>query len=191
MHPERLSVIKPYLVNVNLTGIPMPTPICLQTFDKIEKLNPEISINIWEWNESKKTVKCVIHSKNYDCPHIIHLIALSEIAGKVEDFKVKHHFIWVKDIEKLLFKDSAHKAKKHFCNKCTQTFTCKQKLDTHQDWCYKLDNVLQKVTLPKDDGMKNYQKFKYDERMMYVLCVIKADFESKHIIKDENYGGAM
>ena len=26
-------------------------------FDKIEKLNPEISVNIWEWNESNKMIK--------------------------------------------------------------------------------------------------------------------------------------
>src|SRR5439155_14534830 len=44
---QRLSVIKPYLDIVNLDGIPMPTPICPRTFQKIEAQNPEISINVW------------------------------------------------------------------------------------------------------------------------------------------------
>src|SRR2546428_6019877 len=70
-----------------------------------------------------------------------------------------HHFIWVKDIEKLLFKDSAHKAKKHFCNKCTQTFTCKQKLDTHQDWCYKLDKDRKSTRLNSSHDQISYAVF--------------------------------
>jgi hypothetical protein len=27
----------------------MPTPVCPRIFSKIEDLNPEISINVWEW----------------------------------------------------------------------------------------------------------------------------------------------
>jgi hypothetical protein len=34
---------------VKLDGIPIPTPICPRTFKKIEEMNPEISINVWEW----------------------------------------------------------------------------------------------------------------------------------------------
>ncbi|CAG8749573.1 7239_t:CDS:1, partial [Rhizophagus irregularis] len=40
---------KPYLEQVNLNAIPMPTPVCPRIFSKIEELNPEISINVWEW----------------------------------------------------------------------------------------------------------------------------------------------
>ena len=35
--PQRLSVIRPYLGRVNLKDIPMPTPIDLHIFDKIER----------------------------------------------------------------------------------------------------------------------------------------------------------
>ena len=38
--------LKQYLDRVNLDGIPMPTPIDNQTFQKIEAQNPDISINI-------------------------------------------------------------------------------------------------------------------------------------------------
>src|SRR5437879_11938890 len=78
----------------------MPTPICPRTFQKIKTQNPEISINVWEWKEETATPKPVIASKNFfihnscqiagcehprpnECmtkrPHVIHLMALSEI----------------------------------------------------------------------------------------------------------------
>src|SRR5204863_5020393 len=110
--------------------------------------------------------KCVVHSKNYNRQHIIQLIALSEVVGETHNFKLKHHFIWIKNIEKLLYKDTEHKAKKHFCNKCTQTFSCKEKLDTHRVWCYGMDNTPQVVTLPKTDNGKNFQRFRNHKNMM-------------------------
>ena len=45
-HPERLSIIQPYLSKVNMEGIPMPTPICPRIFTKIKKQNAEIGINV-------------------------------------------------------------------------------------------------------------------------------------------------
>ncbi|PKY31461.1 hypothetical protein RhiirB3_449077 [Rhizophagus irregularis] len=159
-NPQNLSKIRPYISRINLEGIPMPTPICPRVFEKIEKQNPEISVNVWEWNENKQSPKCVIYSKNHDHQHNIHLIALSETVDEVTDFKIKHHYIWVKDINRLLYGDTAHKGKKHFCNKCTQTFPCKERLDMHRMWCYGMDNTSQKVTLPKADGINNFEKFK-------------------------------
>ncbi|GBB92879.1 hypothetical protein RclHR1_20710003 [Rhizophagus clarus] len=50
---------------VKLDGIPMPTPICLRIFNKIEEMNQDISINVWEWNEETATPKAVIASKNF------------------------------------------------------------------------------------------------------------------------------
>lgn len=151
-------------------------------------------------NENKQSLKCVVYSKNADDQkHNIHLIALSEFIGEttelrsetLSDFKIKHHYIWVKNIQRLLYGDTAHKEKKHFCNKCTQTFLSKERLGTHQNWCYGMENTPQKVTLPKANGIENFESFKHHERMMYVPCVIKVDFESKHKKTDEKYGGSM
>ena len=57
----------------------MPTPICLRIFNKIEKINPDISINVWKWKEETATSKSIVYSKNYNRPHIIHLLALTDI----------------------------------------------------------------------------------------------------------------
>ncbi|GET58831.1 hypothetical protein GLOIN_2v1820840 [Rhizophagus irregularis DAOM 181602=DAOM 197198] len=80
----RAEKFKPYLEQVNLNAIPMPTPVCPRIFSKIEDLNPEISINVWEWEEKTGIPKPVIASKNYNRQHIIHLMALTDITKSDE-----------------------------------------------------------------------------------------------------------
>ena len=102
----------------------MPTSICSRIFNKIEEINPDISINVWEWNEKTATSKAVIASKNYKRPHIIDLLALTDII-KSEDtdkYGQKNYFLWIKNINGLVSKDTAHKEKKHFCRRCTLVF---------------------------------------------------------------------
>ncbi|UZO15801.1 uncharacterized protein OCT59_007216 [Rhizophagus irregularis] len=89
-HTQKLERIfqaekfKLYLEQVNLNAIPMPTPVCPRIFSKIEDLNPEISINVWEWEEKTGIPKPVIASKNYNRQHIIHLMALTDITKSDE-----------------------------------------------------------------------------------------------------------
>ena len=61
----RATKYKPYLDVVKLDGIPMPTPIYSRIFNKIEEMNPDISISVWEWKEETATPKTVIASKNF------------------------------------------------------------------------------------------------------------------------------
>ncbi|CAG8715714.1 1510_t:CDS:1, partial [Rhizophagus irregularis] len=42
----RAEKFEPYLEQVNLNAILIPTPVCLRIFSKIEDFNPEISINV-------------------------------------------------------------------------------------------------------------------------------------------------
>ena len=44
----RAKSLRKYLDIVKLNNISMPTPICSQIFNKIEKMNPDISINVWK-----------------------------------------------------------------------------------------------------------------------------------------------
>jgi hypothetical protein len=137
-HIYRAKKLKPYLDIVKLDGIPMPTPVYSRTFQKIEEMNPDISINVWEWKEETATPKPVIASKNFyipnscnienckhhnpnDChkkrPHVIHLMALTDITkSKEERYGQKNHFLWIKNPDGLIYKDNAKKVKKHLCN---------------------------------------------------------------------------
>jgi hypothetical protein len=49
----------------------MPTPVCPRIFNKIEEMNPDISISVWGWNEESATPKPVIASKNFKRQHKI------------------------------------------------------------------------------------------------------------------------
>ncbi|RIA87467.1 hypothetical protein C1645_827740 [Glomus cerebriforme] len=74
---------------IKLNGIPMPTSICPRVFNKIEKINPDIFINVWEWKKETVTPKSVIASKNYNNrPYIIHLIALTDIVKSEKNKKI-------------------------------------------------------------------------------------------------------
>ncbi|KAF0559378.1 gastrula zinc finger protein xlcgf46.1 [Gigaspora margarita] len=120
-HPERIfraKKLKPYLDIVKLDGIPMPTPVCSHIFNKIEEMNPNISINVWEWKEKSATPKPVIASKNYNRQHIIDLMALTDITKSEED------------------------------KKCTQSFSTIKALDHHRKHCFSLGEATQEVKLP-------------------------------------------
>ena len=127
----------------------MPTPICSRIFNKIEEMNPDISINVWEWKEETATPKTVIASKNFNRPHIIDLLALTNII-KSEDtdkYGQKNHFLWIKNINGLISRDTAHKEKKHLCRHCTFSFPLEKSLDHHREHCFGLGEATQRVNL--------------------------------------------
>ena len=91
----------------------MPTPICPRIFNKIEEMNPDISINVWEWKEETATPKPVIASKNYNRQHIIYLMALTDITKSEDDkYGQKNHFLWIKNPKRLVFRDNRKHIKK-------------------------------------------------------------------------------
>lgn len=82
----------------------MPTPVSPHIFSKIEEMNPDISIIVWKWKEETATPKPVIYSKNYNRPHIIHLMALTDITKSEEGkYGQKNHFLWIKNPDGLVY----------------------------------------------------------------------------------------
>src|SRR5439155_25341248 len=136
--------------------------------------------------------KPVIASKNFTRPHKINLMALTDIIKSEEDkYCQKNHFLWIKNINGLLFKDTAHHGKKYPCHGCTQTSPTEKALLKHQEWCPGIyEEAPQKVTLPIE-GVNNFEGFKNYNRMINAPCVIIADFESDNKKCNEKYGGKM
>ena len=156
----RKKKLKPYLERVKLDGIPMPTPVFPHIFSKIEEMNPDISIIVWKWKEETATSKPVVYSKNYNRPHIIHLMALTDITKSEKGkYGQKNHFLWIKNPDGLVYKDNAHKVKKHLCNQCFQSFPSIKSLDYHQQWCFGLGEAPQRVTMPVKD-INDFEEFR-------------------------------
>ncbi|GBB99182.1 hypothetical protein RclHR1_03440015 [Rhizophagus clarus] len=190
-HIFRAKNLKPYLEQVKLDGIPIPTPVSPHIFNKIEEMNPDISVNVWNWKEKTTTPKPVIYSKNYNRPHIIHLITLTDITKSEEGkYGQKNHFLWIKNPDGLVYKDNAHKVKKHLCNRCFQSFTSEKSLDHHQEWCFGLGEAPQRVTMPVKD-VNDFEEFRNYGRQINAPCVIIADFESLKKKCNTHYGGNM
>ncbi|RGB22172.1 hypothetical protein C1646_776508 [Rhizophagus diaphanus] len=138
------------LEKVKLDGIPMPTPICLRIFDKIEEMNPDISISVWEWKEETATPKPVIANKNFKRQHKIRLLALTDITKSEDDkYGQKNYFLWIKNSSRLIYGDSAYKEKKHLCDRCFQSFPSEKSLDHHIEWYPEIHkNAPQRVIIP-------------------------------------------
>ena len=82
-------------------------------------MNPDISINGWEWKEESAIPKSVVYSKNFKRPHIIHLMALTDITKSEDDkYDQKNHFLWIKNYNRLVFKDTKYHGKRYLCNWC-------------------------------------------------------------------------
>ncbi|CAJ0829006.1 14386_t:CDS:2, partial [Entrophospora sp. SA101] len=162
-----------YLDIVNLEGIQMPTPICSRTFEKIKKQNPTISINVvWKWKEENCKPKPVMASKNLYLPN----------SCKIEGYKHPRPF-------------ECHEKRPHKIQIMVLSEVKKINNNNKENLISNVDReglgaAPQVVTMPKKGG-KDFEKFKNYSRMMYVPCVINADFECNHIKKDENYGGKM
>src|ERR1043166_5281827 len=178
----------------------MPTPICPRIFNKIEEMNPDISINVWEWNEKTATPKSVVYSKNFNRPHIIHFMALTDITKSEEEkYGQKNHFLWIKNHDELVSKDTKHYGKKYLYNRCKISWPSKKSRDHHQEHCFEWEEDCQRVNLPVK-GVNDFEQFKNYGRMINSPCVIIADFEADNkkwdysggIMKPfSSYGGSM
>ncbi|CAG8475523.1 11073_t:CDS:2, partial [Scutellospora calospora] len=163
INPDNSDIINP--ATVKLDGIPMPTPICSYIFNKIEEMNPDISINVWEWKKETATPKAVIASKNYKRQHIIDLMALIDITKSKDKYEQKNHFFWIKNLDGLVNGDTAHHGKRYLCRKYTISLPSEKAFANHFEHCLRLGEATQKVKLPIKD-INDFEKFKNYGRMI-------------------------
>ena len=87
-------------------------------------------------------------------------MALTDITKSDEGkYGQKNHFLWIKNPNTLVFKDTAYKGKKHLCNRCFQSFPSSKSLTNHQEWCFGLGEAPQRVELPVK-GKNDFEQFR-------------------------------
>ena len=96
----------------DFTGIDYPTPI--SQISRIEKRNP-LAINVFGWDNAHA---CVIIHRLSDAARARTTVnmLLIEKAGKF-------HYTWIKDLNRLLYDQSKHQHRKHFCERCLHGYT--------------------------------------------------------------------
>ena len=87
----------------------------------------------------------------------------------------KKHYVLIKDFNVLMYNQSKHKEKKHFCMFCLQCFSSESVLVKHANNCLTISGA-QAINMPKQGD--NILKFNTFHKQLPVPFVIYADFEA-------------
>ena len=160
--PERINKAdKKYVEKLDYTGIEFPVNV--KQYNKIEKQNT-IRINVFGYEEGQPFPIHVFNERFEDQMNVL-LITKDE----------KRHYVLIKDFNKLMYIQSKHKDRKHFCMYCLQCFKSESILTKHVDNCLTI-NGKQAINMPKVG--ENILKFNNFHKQQAVLFVIYADFEA-------------
>ena len=85
------------------------------------------------------------------------------------------HYVLIKDFNKLMYNQTKHKERKHFCMYCLQCFSSERVLTNHKENCIQV-NGTQAIKMP--DKNNNILKFNNFHKQLPVPFVIYADFEA-------------
>ena len=161
-YPQRIKKSdKQYVDNLNYNGIEFP--VTTKQYNKIEKQN-ETNINVFGY-ENKQPYPIYVSKEKYD--NQMNSLLITENENK--------HYVLIKDSNKLVFNQTKHKERKHFCMHCLQCFSSERVLNNQKDNCIQV-NGTQAVKMPDKDN--NILKFNNFHKQLPVPFVIYADFEA-------------
>ena len=138
-----------------------PTP--LSQIDRVERQN-DLAINVFGWDKG-----VIVHrlSKEEEGP-LINLLMV-EKAGK-------YHYTWIKDLNRLLYTESRHRGRKHFCERCLHGYSREDLLKAHKPECQGISQTAVRVEMPEEG--KNKLSFQNHQKQLPAPYVIYADFEA-------------
>ena len=94
------------------------------------------------------------------------------------DDPTKTHYVWIKDLARMPFKNSKHNDRKHPCRKCLHVFSTGALLRNHNNDCQGIEEKPQRIVMQNDGEIL---KFVNHQRQMRVPYIIYADFEALNI----------
>ena len=159
--PQRIKrTDKTFICQLDYSSIEFP--VTVKQINKIEKQN-NICINLFGFEE-KQIFPIYISKEKYQ-DHM-ELLLITEGENK--------HYILIKDFNRLMFRQTKHEHRKHFCMYCLQCFSREDVLTEHKNNCISI-NGEQAIKMP-EKGDKVY--FKNHHKQLSVPFVIYADFEA-------------
>ena len=161
---ERIDTnLKSKIDTVNMGDIHYP--VNLRDVSKFEKLNPDIAISVYSYDENYSVGPLRI-SEHVDRPYRIKLLLISD--------ENKTHYCLIENFSKLVSAQaSKHKGKAYVCERCINAFTTENALKEHEKHCTNKDCVHLKMPAPGSTI-----SFNHLERGQRVPFTIYADFES-------------
>ena len=173
-HPERPSNYTKWINDLNFDGIDFP--VDLKDIDKFENQNP-YRINVLGY-ENKEIYPLRISNKNCD-ELTINLLLINDKNEEIKDEKlsedkINNHYVWIKDLSRLLSKQiSKHDGKRFICIRCFNCFRLESAFKKHEEICKNIDFI--KTLVPKPGTFIEFKNYK---KMIKVPFVIYADFET-------------
>ena len=89
----------------------------------------------------------------------------------------KFHYSWIKNLNRLLYDQSKHRERKHFCERCLHGYTREDLLEAHKPDCRGIGQTAVRVAMP-EAGKNDKITFQNYHRQFPAPFVIYADFEA-------------
>ena len=160
--PQRIKKEDKKMINeLNYDGINFP--VSQKHYNKVEKQN-SIRINVFGY-EDGQSFPINISKETFEDQMNLLLITKDE----------KKHYILIKDFNALMYNQSKHKERKHFCMYCLQCFSSERVLANHVNNCLTI-NGAQAINMPKQG--ENILKFNNYNKELPIPFVIYADLEA-------------
>ena len=163
-HKARIdNTLKSKINTVNMGDIHYP--VTLKDVDKFEKLNPDIAISVYAYDESYSLGTLRI-SKHVDRPYRIKLLLISD--------ENKTHYCLIEDFSRLVSSQANKREHKvYVCERCINTFTTENALKEHEKHCTNEDCV--HLKMPAPGSVISFKNFEKGQRVPFIIY---ADFES-------------
>ena len=88
----------------------------------------------------------------------------------------KLHYTWIKNLNRLLYDQSKHKERKHFCERCLHGYSREDLLEAHRPECKGIGQTAVRVEMPEEG--KNKLTFQNYHKQLSAPYIIYADFEA-------------
>ena len=154
--PHTPQYVDHYIPNehkdLNMAGITFPVHI--DQFDKIEKQNEGLTLNLYGYRLTKNGKHhSIFPIRIVDNPGARH-INLLYLSNEQE---AKSHYVWIKNLGALInHQYNRHNGRRHLCPRCLSNFNSPKMLAHHDKHCR--EERAQRTIYPKQDSKLNYSK---------------------------------
>jgi len=166
-HLYRPASYMGHLGELNFTDVSFPVKVSDVT--KFKRQNPDLSVNIFGW----KSGLYPLHVSK-QVGREIDLLLLTD-----PEEPEKTHYVWIKDLARMLYKNNRHKERKYPCRRCLHVFSSEALLETHKNDSQGIGGKPQCTVGPKEG--QNILKFTNHHKQMQAPYIIYADFEALNI----------
>lgn len=185
--PHRRSTYRPWLQDLNLTGVEMP--VGLHNLAAVEKQNENFCFSVLTWQGGKVEVLRQPTAKLASGRRIISLLYLPNNSSStnleseepvsdgssIENDSQRGHWCGIVHLDRLL--NSKHGLyQRKWCERCLSAFHSMERLEQHRQDCYQSDDFVVRELMPSSDS--NMLLFKSWEKTVSPPFVAYADIEA-------------